>query len=63
MENKTKLDINNKHHQHLVGILSLFVDEYGYSVRELYQLMDNCQNQLWVALKEIEEEKKSPTTK
>lgn len=55
---KTKLDINNKHHQVLIGILTIFVDDWGYTMRELFELMDDSQKQLWHTLKEIELEKK-----
>lgn len=43
---KTKLDMNNQHHQMLVGILSMFVDDWGYTTRELFELMNDSQKQL-----------------
>lgn len=55
--NKTKLDINNPHHQMLIGILSMFVDDFGYTTRELFELMNDSQKQLWSALVDIEKEK------
>lgn len=55
---KTKLDINNKHHQLLIGTLSMFVDDFGYTTRELFSLMDHSQKQLWHGLKEMEIEKR-----
>lgn len=55
---KTKLDINNPHHQLLVGTLSMFVDDFGYTTRELFELMDHSQSQLWSALVEMEKEKR-----
>jgi hypothetical protein len=55
---KTKLDINNKHHQLLIGTLSMFVDDFGYTTRELFELMNDSQKQLWSALVEIEKEKR-----
>jgi hypothetical protein len=58
MKDKTKLDINNKHHQFLIATLTMFVDDYGYTARELYELLDHSKNQLWHALKDIEIEKR-----
>jgi hypothetical protein len=52
-----KLDINNNHHQILIGFLTMFVDDFGYTTRELFELLDDSKNQLWQSLVEIEKEK------
>ncbi|MDQ0412704.1 hypothetical protein [Mesobacillus stamsii] len=55
---KTKLDINNPHHQLLIGTLSMFVDDFGYTTRELFELMNDSQKQLWSGLVEMGKEKR-----
>ncbi|WP_100406242.1 hypothetical protein [Bacillus solitudinis] len=55
---KTKLNQNDPHHQLLIATLAAFVDDFGYTTRELFQLVDHSKNQLWPALREIELEKK-----
>jgi hypothetical protein len=52
-----KVDINNKQHQILIGVLTMFVDDFGYTTRELFELLDDSKNQLWHSLVEIEKEK------
>jgi hypothetical protein len=54
---KTKLDMNNPHHQVLVSVMATFVDDYGYSPRELFALMDHAKNQTWSALSEIAQDR------
>jgi hypothetical protein len=54
---KTKLDTNNPHHQILIATLAMFVDDFGYTTRELFELMNHSQKQLWSALVEMEKEK------
>lgn len=56
---KTKLDQNNPQHQVLIATLVLFVDIYGYTTRELFELMNDSQKQLWHGLTEIEKENKT----
>lgn len=55
---KTKLDVADHQHQLLISVMATFVDDYGYTPRELYQLMNHAQNQLWPALAEIARERK-----
>lgn len=55
---KTKLDINNPHHQILMATLVMFVEDFGYTTRELFELMNHSQKQLWHGLVEIEKQKK-----
>jgi len=55
---KTKLNVGDHHHQVLIGTLSMFVDDFGYTTRELFALMNDSQKQLWSALVEIEMEKR-----
>jgi len=57
--NKTKLDMNNPQHQILIAVLAKFVDDFGYTTRELFELMNDSQKQLWSGLVEIEKEKKN----
>ena len=56
MNLKTKLDPKNPQHQVLIGTLAMFVDDFGYTTKELYALMNDSQKQLWHALIEIENE-------
>lgn len=55
---KTRLDINNPHHQMLIGILTMFVDDFGYHPRELLELLDHTKSQLYFGLVDIYNEKK-----
>jgi hypothetical protein len=55
---KTKLDETDPQHQLLIGILAMFIDIYGYSPRELFQLLDDSKNQLWFAFQDMANEKK-----
>lgn len=55
---KTKLNENNPHHQILIAVMAAFVDDYGYSPRELFALMDHAKNQTFHALTEIANENK-----
>lgn len=56
---KTKLDIDNPHHQILVGTLTMFIEDFGYNPIELYELIDDCKKQLWLGLREISNEKEA----
>lgn len=53
---KTKLDLKNPHHQILVSTLSLFIDEYGYTPRELIELLDDTKRQTFHAFVEMHKE-------
>lgn len=55
---KTRLDINNPHHQMLIGILTMFVDDFGYHPRELLELLDHAKSQLYFSLVDMYNEKK-----
>jgi hypothetical protein len=55
---KSKLDIKNPQHQILVGTLSMFIDDFGYSPRELYELIEDSKNKLWFTFQEMANEKK-----
>ena len=55
---KTKLDENNPQHKLLIATLAMFVDDFGYTTRELFELMDHSKKQLWSALIEMEKEKR-----
>lgn len=54
---KTVLDINDPHHQLLVGMMAMFVDDFGYKPRDLYILLDDCKRQLFGGLQEIHSER------
>ena len=58
MRDKTVFNIKNPHHQVLVGTLLMFVDDFGYSPRELFALIESSKNQLWFTLQEMANEKK-----
>lgn len=53
---KTKLDTNNQQHQILIATLANFVTDYGYTTRELFELVNDSQNKLWHALVDLEKE-------
>lgn len=53
---KTKLDANNPQHQILIATLANFVTDYGYTTRELFELMNDSQNKLRHALVELEKD-------
>ena len=55
---ETRLNQHNPHHQLLIACLADFITSYGYTTRELYQLMDNAKNQLFPALMELERDAK-----
>lgn len=55
--NKTKLDLKNTNHQILISALVGLIDD-GYTAREVLELMEDCKNQLFFALREIEIENK-----
>jgi hypothetical protein len=55
---KTKLDIKNPQHQILVGTLTMFIDNFGYSPRELFELIEDSKNQLWFTFQEMANENK-----
>ena len=54
--NKTKLDVNNPQHQMLIGILTMFVDDFDYHPRELLELLEDSKNQLFFSLMDIYKE-------
>ena len=58
---KTKLNVEDTQHQILISVMATFVDDFGYTPRELYQLMNHAQNQLWPALAEMARERKVNT--
>jgi hypothetical protein len=57
-KDKTKLDQTNPQHMQLIALMAAFVDDWGYTTRELFELLDHSKNQLWHALVEIEKEKR-----
>lgn len=54
---KTKIDFKNTNHQMLISALAGLIDN-GYTAREVLELMDDCKNQLFFALQEMEIENK-----
>lgn len=54
---KTKLNEHDPQHRLLMGILTTFVERFGYSSRELFQLLEDAKNELYFPLKEIHSEK------
>lgn len=55
---KTKLDQNDPHHRLLIGTLAMFIDDFGYTTRELFRLLDSSKSQLWHSFVQMENEKK-----
>lgn len=51
--NKTKIDFKNTNHQMLISALAGLIDD-GYTAREVLELMEDCKNQLFFALREME---------
>ncbi|SFA51010.1 hypothetical protein SAMN05192569_102838 [Parageobacillus thermantarcticus] len=56
--NKTKLDLNRFEHQLLAGIITAFVDDFGYTPREVFELLNDTKQQMWHALSEIANQKR-----
>lgn len=56
MMDKTKLDLENKHHQVLVALLATFVTDYEYEPRELFGLLDDAKRQTFHSLLEMYKE-------
>jgi len=54
---KSKFDIHNPHHQMLVATLSMFIDDFGYSPRELYELIESSKKELWFTFQEMANER------
>lgn len=54
-----KLDENNVHHQMLVGVFAMFVDDYGYSPRELFLLIDDAKLKTFHSLRELHKEREA----
>lgn len=52
--NKTKLDLNKINHQVLVSAVGALIDDGGHTAREVIELLDDCKNQLFFALQEME---------
>lgn len=57
---KTRLDQHNPHHQKLIYIMAQFVEDYGYTPHELFQLMNHSQGMMFGALSQIHSEVKEP---
>lgn len=55
---KTVFNAGNVHHQMLAGMLTMFVDDFGYTPRELFELMESIKRETWHALQEIAKEKR-----
>ncbi|PZX07929.1 hypothetical protein C7437_1011051 [Psychrobacillus insolitus] len=53
---KTKLDLNDKHHQLLIATLSAFINDFGYSPREMYELLENTRRQTFNTFMEMHRE-------
>lgn len=53
----TRFDRHNIGHQILVGTLTALIDDFGYTPRELFELIEDTKNQTYFALLELSEEK------
>jgi len=52
-----KFDMNNPNHQLIIAGCTRLVDNEGWTAREVMELLDETQGQLWSALRELEMEK------
>jgi|HigsolmetaAR206D_1030411.scaffolds.fasta_scaffold05370_2 UDP-N-acetylmuramate-alanine ligase len=55
---KTKFNIKRFEHQLLASAMTVLVDDFGYTPREVFELMDDAKRQLWGALAELANERK-----
>jgi hypothetical protein len=53
---KTKLNLERPEHQLLVGTLSMLVDDFKYTPRELFELIEDSKNKLWFTFQEMANE-------
>lgn len=49
-----KLDINNEYHQLIIGACANLITEEGYTAREVLELLESSNSDLWDDLKKIE---------
>ena len=52
----TKFDQNNIGHQILVGSMAALVDDFGYTPRELFELIEDAKKQTYFTLLEMSKE-------
>lgn len=52
-----KFDENNIGHQILVGTIAALVDDFGYTPRELFELIEDVKKQTFFTLLEMSKEK------
>jgi len=50
---KTRLDLNNRHHQLIVGALAAMVDHDGLTPREAFEVLEDIKRQTYQSLMEI----------
>ncbi|KQB91908.1 MULTISPECIES: hypothetical protein [Geobacillus] len=55
---KNKFDITRFEHQLIASTMTVLVDDFGYTPREVFELMDDAKRQLWGALAELANERK-----
>ncbi|WP_156133512.1 hypothetical protein [Geobacillus kaustophilus] len=55
---KNKFDITRFEHQLIASMMTVLVDDFGYTPREVFELMDDAKRQLWGALAELANERK-----
>lgn len=55
---KTKLNENDPAHRLLIATLATLVDDFGYTAREVYQLVEHSKKRLFFTLQELEREQK-----
>lgn len=44
---KNKFDITRFEHQLIASTMTVLVDDFGYTPREVFELMDDAKRQLW----------------
>jgi hypothetical protein len=55
---KTKFNLSRYEHQLVASLFTALVDDFDYTPREVFELLDDAKNQMWHALSEIANQKK-----
>ncbi|NRS20632.1 hypothetical protein HP398_29875 [Brevibacillus sp. HB1.4B] len=53
----TKFDKGNLAHQILVGTMAVLVDDFGYTPREMFELIEDVKKQTYFTFQEMSKEK------
>jgi len=55
--NKTKFNLSRYDHQLVACVLTMLVEDFGYTTREVFELLEDAKHQMWYALNELKNEK------